>query len=558
MNPYLSTLIAVFELVALAVFAMYWPGAGSKWLGRLECFLARWAQSRAVIPAVAAGVFLCSAGLQWSLKLPEPAIHDEFAYLLQADTFAQGRLANPTHPMAQHFEQFHVIFEPAYAAKYPPGQGLFLALGQILGAPIMGVWISTALAGAALFWMLSGLFPKKWALAGTVLALFNPQVLTWNWSFWGGSVALCGGALTLGGFVRLWKTGTSFPAMMLGAGLGILSLSRPYEGAMLGLMLAVVWFARAWRQGPGGLLFFRRIIGPMSSTLLPLVLFHAWYNYRVTGSPWKMPYLIYEEKYSARPSFIWQTPHPKNIEYHNPQMARMYAEWSNPFFDRQRTMPGFGQVLVEKLIGFKKLVWNGLLLVVVVPLGFLLRKRSGRLLAGLLLGALIVSLVGPVWSAPHYFAPYYPLLVALLIGGLREMRTWQWRQRRAGRWLVPGVLVVLCFYGYRRFYEEALARETKWPFKRGALLSRLESDGKKHLVLVQYGPKHNFHEAWVWNRADINRAQVVWATDLGENRNGELFSYFKGYEIDRVEPDRKAEQGEVALEVVARGEKNLQ
>src|SRR3954469_15815722 len=64
---------------------------------------------------------------------PAPAIHDEYGYLLQGDTFVRGRLTNPTHPLWRSMETIHVLQKPTYQAKYPPGQGLLLALGRVTG-----------------------------------------------------------------------------------------------------------------------------------------------------------------------------------------------------------------------------------------------------------------------------------------------------------------------------------------------------------------------------------------------------------------------------------------
>jgi len=85
-----------------------------------------WA-ARVAVPAV---VFAGCIAIMALLHEPVPRVHDEFSYLLLADTLAHGRLVNPAPPLPEFFERFHVITKPAYASKYFPAQGVFLAIGE--------------------------------------------------------------------------------------------------------------------------------------------------------------------------------------------------------------------------------------------------------------------------------------------------------------------------------------------------------------------------------------------------------------------------------------------
>jgi len=79
-------------------------------------------------------VGLLWAGLSWATWgswHPMPLDHDEVAYLLQAEIFADGRWAMPAPPLPDFFGQAHVLVTPVLASKYPPGHSLLLALGTL-------------------------------------------------------------------------------------------------------------------------------------------------------------------------------------------------------------------------------------------------------------------------------------------------------------------------------------------------------------------------------------------------------------------------------------------
>jgi hypothetical protein len=63
-------------------------------------------------------------------------------------------------------------------------------------------------------------------------------------------------------------------------------------------------------------------------------------------------------------------------------------------------------------------------------------------------------------------------------------------------------------------------------FRRADVLEKLRAAPGRDLVIVRYGRNHVIHRDWVYNGADIDAADIVWARDMGE-RNRELLEYYR-------------------------------
>src|SRR5690348_5162823 len=152
-------------LIVLALLiALVWPTLGRSWFEAIEGRLKALANRRALSVVLIGVAALClRAAILPVEPIPEPIVHDEFGYLLAADTFAHGRVTNPTPPMWEHFETFSILMKPTYQCFGQPGQGLLLAFGKIVfGHPFWGVWISIGIMCAAITWMLQGWIAPAW------------------------------------------------------------------------------------------------------------------------------------------------------------------------------------------------------------------------------------------------------------------------------------------------------------------------------------------------------------------------------------------------------------
>ena len=535
-------IIIEFSLALVATLvAVSLPRLGEGFFQRIEAAALRLARrpSLAVLTIGLAAPLIRLAILPWA-PVPQPAKHDEFSFLLAGQTFASGRLANPTHPMWVHFETFHVDQKPTYMSMYPPAQGLILALGWVLfGQPWFGICLAAGIMCGAICWMLYGWFPPGWAMLGGALAVMRLGIFSyWVNSYFGGLAPAIGGALVLGAVPRLMRRPRATTAAILAAGAAILAASRPFEGVWLCAPVGVALLVWAWgKSAPPKLVFVTRIVLPASILLLSASFALGYYNWRVFGGPLVLPYQVNRATYAVAPVFLWQTPSVEPV-YHHKVIRDFFVKTELSEFEKAKTLWGFIDGVDRKLLYVAFFYWTPMALVAVFMLPRVFRDRRMRLLL-FVSGFFALSLLFNAFSAPHYLAPGACLLYAILLQAMRHLRMWRPKGEPVGLSLVRAIPVVcLLTCVLQLFFVPAVSRAG---LPRASIERQLEALPGRQLVLVRYSPDRDpngtANVEWVYNAADIDASRVVWARDMGPTANAELVDYFKDRKVWLLMPD---------------------
>jgi hypothetical protein len=530
-------------------FPQLWRAVG---LQRLESFGAKLSRRKSLtVFLVGLSLFVIRGAGALLTGVPLPHYHDEFSYLLAADTFAHGRLTNPPHPMWVHFETFHVIWHPTYMSMYPPGQGLILALGELLGHPWIGQLLASALMCAAICWMLQGWIPPRWALLGGVLAVARLGLLGYFTNgYWSSCLPAFGGTLVLGALPRIQHSKRWFyrgrfhrewiHASIMAFGLFILANTRPYEGLLLSAGVAIALLA--WmlgKNGPPPRISLTHIILPLLLTLAPLAAWTGYYYYRVTGSPFHMAYDVNREMYAMGRYFIWQKPWPQKTYHH----AKMQAQYERELSEATecQTPSGFLHRVLGKLYYFYRVYLVPPLLFLFIALPCAARDRKLRvpwMIATLFVAGLAIE----IWFLPHYFAPAAALLYLFLMQCARHLRWFRWRGRAVGLPIVRAIcLIYIATVALRLgLAVTGLHPEKEWQngdMERASIVRDLDATPGQHVIFVRYAPDFDLDREWVFNGANIDAQKIVWARDMGAEKNQELMEYYHGRKFWQVEAD---------------------
>ncbi len=245
----------------------------------------------------------------------KPLSIDELVQLIQARTFASGRLWMPADEYTGFYSILNMVdADGRYYGQFPAGGPAMLLPGVLLGAP----WLTGPVCGAVAvvaFWHAARAMEPRPAVAvgAALLMAFAPLAVFMSGSHMNHVPTLMWLVVALAAFVRVAREGEGNRrrlglAFLNGLGLGCAATVRPVD-ALAFAAPAGLWYA--WRSARD-----RRLAGEMLAAgvgvALPMA-FLFWVNAGTTGSPTLFGYQLLWGKshdlgFHRAPWGIWHTP----------------------------------------------------------------------------------------------------------------------------------------------------------------------------------------------------------------------------------------------------------
>jgi len=294
-------------------------------------------------------------------------------------------------------------------------------------------------------------------------------------------------------------------------------------------------------------LYLRRVLLPLACLTAIGMFMTAYYNHAVTGKWTKRPYDLQRETYAVMPHFIWRNPSPVPPAYRYPEIRSFYTQWETAY----GRIEGVRSYVERKLIDLTRM-WTfyfGAALTLPALAGlYAIWNKSRRMFVLLAAGSVMVPWLIIRWPLnAHYLSPFAGLFYLAVCRGLSAMCRNETPWRRAGLGLaILTPLLCLISLVVRVGSEVSLPRSVSNPltahvfYPRADLLRVLRQLPGKHLVTVRYSEDHSPNEEWVFNSAEIDASNVVWAREGNRLDTDKLASYFQDRTMWLVDvaPDR--------------------
>jgi len=340
----------------------------------------------------------------------------------------------------------------------------------------------------------------------------------------------------------------------MGLGLATLANTRPYEGLVYSIPIAIALFVWMFsKSSPSASVLWGRVVAPLGIMLLIVGIAMGYYNWRVTGSPLLMPHRVGELTYTSVPKFLWQ--HPRQITFH----YQVFRDWDRVelmLYNRYHMHLGLFTMSVLKFVLFWLFYLGPLFtlplatVVATLPAGFSWRQMSTdtRFLL-LLCGTSFLGFGLETLFNNYYAAPITGPVILLVIIAAKHLRNWQRSSASTVRLIaraVPALAVASLLARCTLYIAPSgvtLGRLWCSPWSpdlgRARIAKLLDSDSRHQLVLVRYNPDHVPISEWVYNDADIDNSKIVWAREMDPKSDAELLNYFKDRRTWLLEADEK-------------------
>jgi hypothetical protein len=503
---FLSVMAGVLILIGIIAIAR-WSRARTSYPARVAAALSSpWA------PFAAGAITFFIVRVVWGSFHEPGVVHDERAYLLQAEIFARGQWTAPSPPLATFFEQMHVFIKPAVFAKYPPAHALTLAPGMWLGLPGLMPALMTAISGALIFWLARRLANEWIAFLTWWLWTTAWATLMWSASYLSETTSGAMWLLAVWATIRWLDASRRGWLLVVAAALAWGFEARPLTMAVLTLPLAVAILRRVKATGDWRSLAAPIVLGTAIFGLGPV------WNHRTLGNWQSDPYPFYSRVYFPfdKPGFgVDPSPPLRRLP---PELAAV-GEWSRALHERY-TASSVPLAFVERLLGI--LVWcaDGWRVAIAVLMLAGARHSSGVARAGVFtIGLLLLAYL--TFAHPAMWTVYYlevlPVLFFLAAREIGRLLEKFGNRRRevsvANAFLVVALLLVPL--GANDVRRVRAAIDTRNSFNRTAEAVLAGLPPEKAIVFVSYPSSQDPHVALTRNEPDLAAAPRWLVYDRG-------------------------------------------
>jgi hypothetical protein len=526
----LSPWVSLLAVLAAAVIARGAPARGAAAVRRML-------DSRAAPLAVGTIGGLLTLWLWGSLR-QTPVMHDESAYLLQAELFARLHWAGSGHALPQFFEQLYVLVDSVTASKYPPGNSLVLATGVIVGLPGLPVVVMNGVSCGLLFVLARRYAGSIVALLTCMVWLSSFPILYYHANYMSEGTTSVTWLLTWWGITR-WRDGHGRGWLVAAATAAAwCTITRPLTGAALSAVALAVAVRRCRAMGR-----WRDLGPPVAAAAFVLALMPLW-SWATTGDPRVTPLAVYTNTYvpfdhpgfGARPQDAPAARLPRDQRITSSAFYREHA---------RHTPAALPSIIGERLAMLDRDLWyewrGGLRVFAVIALFALPLEAWIALAAFGLQFALYLSYAHPAWWTMYYVegTPVLAFATALGIARFFALATGELGA-------VSAASLTSALAAARRALTGAPATESTGTVTAAVLIagagliagglvaqqvrSKLREDhsyfdafsrlvdqipDRRAIVFVRYGDKHPDGVSFVRNVADPEQARVWTVYDRG-------------------------------------------